>query len=544
MDKKKYTFFIVAIILLINVLFRIPVTPHEKGADSFLIHLMANSISNEGYIKWSIHPLSILGLYPLSYSSGAIITLSSVSQLAQVNMEHTILVISIILGIIAALCSFILAGEFNKGIIFRFFVAVSFSLSQIFLSLTQWSTSTRSWFVALLPLFIWSVIKAVNSRKPKYYVMSVFLFILLALMHRIFFFNILLVAVVILTYAFYWYKNKNPSLLSEKSLSIIQSVMLLITLSVGFFLIKNFRIASYKLNQLSSFGNIPLIESNSLIKILQHNILSLGILGVFIIPGVFFLFFKKDKKYQEYLLSFIIILFGLLITEIQYSFVYSLIFLALLSGYGVNGIFEYLSANYPRIGRLFVVGTALSAFILLSVIFIYDAPSTSARGENSWAGEDLYSAAIFFSRIDTDKAVAFSDIIRTPRVFAAYSQKRYAVPGESDYLIYNDIDTVNITITWKSAKSYLYDFKNPFTLVSPDIFRDTVDILYYQLSYPRVKNIIKQYDIGYILDNKLTKGKYVIPGYAGDSRLLKSVYSSENKIYDNQRHVLWQLDPN
>jgi len=67
---KKTSYGLIAFLVLLNVALRYPTTSHEVGVDSFVIHGLANSISENGYAKWVVHPLSIFGFYPYSYPSG------------------------------------------------------------------------------------------------------------------------------------------------------------------------------------------------------------------------------------------------------------------------------------------------------------------------------------------------------------------------------------------------------------------------------------------------------------------------------------------
>src|SRR3990170_5455428 len=96
-------------LILLNVIMRIPITPHEIGYDSFLIHFIADSISTYGHAKWWIHPLSIVGLYPFSYASALPFYLSGVSQSLSLEMEQTIWVVLLSLGILSSFTAYLMA---------------------------------------------------------------------------------------------------------------------------------------------------------------------------------------------------------------------------------------------------------------------------------------------------------------------------------------------------------------------------------------------------------------------------------------------------
>ena len=73
------------LLLLLNIIIRIPSIPHEKGYDSFFIHSLANSISYAGVAQWWINWMSVFGLYPYSYASAVPFTLSGISQLTGIS---------------------------------------------------------------------------------------------------------------------------------------------------------------------------------------------------------------------------------------------------------------------------------------------------------------------------------------------------------------------------------------------------------------------------------------------------------------------------
>jgi len=134
-------------LILLNVIMRIPLTPHEIGHDSFLIHFVADSISTYGHAKWWIHPLSIVGLYPFSMASALPFYLSGISQVLPLAMEQAIWVALLSIGIFSSFTAYLMAGAIKDDKIFKFITALAYSTSMGILVQTTWSASGRGLFL-------------------------------------------------------------------------------------------------------------------------------------------------------------------------------------------------------------------------------------------------------------------------------------------------------------------------------------------------------------------------------------------------------------
>ncbi|MFZ3111930.1 MAG: hypothetical protein WA111_03230, partial [Methanothrix sp.] len=211
----KNNYILLFILLLLNIVSRIPLTPHGRDTvDSAFIWSLANSISISGVISWALHPLSFLGLYPLSYPSGSPIFLSFTSQVTGVSIENTILVYGFILGILGMLGSYIMALKIKDHYLFAFLTSFAFSTAPIFIELTSWSASTRNLFLALFPLFLWAVFWF--NKKRTYLNKPILLIIIfgstLMTSHRISF----LITIILLSFTLakiVWYIKDKPRIL-------------------------------------------------------------------------------------------------------------------------------------------------------------------------------------------------------------------------------------------------------------------------------------------------------------------------------------------
>ena len=82
MFDRRTNFALFGFMVFLNILVRFYLmSNHEVGADSFVIHNLANSISDYGTAKWIIHPLSYFGLTPLSYPCAVPYILSGISRI-------------------------------------------------------------------------------------------------------------------------------------------------------------------------------------------------------------------------------------------------------------------------------------------------------------------------------------------------------------------------------------------------------------------------------------------------------------------------------
>jgi len=171
-------------------------TSHEIGVDTFYVHALSTSISTFGVAGWILHPSSFFGLYPYSYPSAQPFILSGLSQSLGISLEHTILLFSICLGILGVLSSYILAKEIFDDEVYSFLGAFLYSIAPNFVQYTYWQASSRSMFLAILPLIIWLFIRCGNKFKHKYVILSLMALIFLLATHR----TTILLTLTIFTY--------------------------------------------------------------------------------------------------------------------------------------------------------------------------------------------------------------------------------------------------------------------------------------------------------------------------------------------------------
>src|SRR5438445_3730932 len=163
----KPTYCLLLFLLGLNLIVRYPRTPHELGFDGFVLHGMTVSLIQNGNAKWVLHPLSYFGFYPLSQPSGSIFFLTGFTQLSGVPLDATILVFDMGLVGLGLFSAFLLSMEIRRDEGLALIVAAFFSLSPRFVSGLLWEIPTRTLFSALVPLFIWLLLRLQRTRDKR-----------------------------------------------------------------------------------------------------------------------------------------------------------------------------------------------------------------------------------------------------------------------------------------------------------------------------------------------------------------------------------------
>ena len=143
----------------VNLMFRYPTAQHEGGADSFVFQGLTQLILDAKHADWLISPLSVLGLYPLSHPSGSILSISDLTEVGGVQTEGSILLVDMLTSILGVLGAFVMAREIRTDDRLALLVAFVFSTAPRFVSSLEWQVPTRSLFTAVIPLFVWGLLR-------------------------------------------------------------------------------------------------------------------------------------------------------------------------------------------------------------------------------------------------------------------------------------------------------------------------------------------------------------------------------------------------
>src|SRR2546422_1974804 len=195
----KTVYALLLFLLGLNLITRYPRTPHELGFDGFVYHGMTVSLIQHGNAEWILTPFSYFGLYPLSHPSGSFFFLADLAQLAGAPVEAAILLFDMALVALGLLSAFLLSMEIRRDEGLALLVAAFFSLSPRFVSGLLWEIPTRTLFSALVPLFIWLLLRLHRTRDRRGIGLIAVLLTLMMSAHRLTVLMAVIIVVFILT---------------------------------------------------------------------------------------------------------------------------------------------------------------------------------------------------------------------------------------------------------------------------------------------------------------------------------------------------------
>lgn len=539
MFSKRKKYFILLMLIMLNVIIRIPAFPHEIGVDSFKIHAYANLISSDGFANWILHPLSVFGSYPFSIPSAVPFLQSGLSQSTAINMEHIILITSIVIGIIGTFTSYIMAKEIKNDDFFAVLVAFCFSISPLFLSITMWTTSSRNLFVALVPFFIWALLKCNNDSqyRLKYSTIIFFTFILLGTIHHM---VLLLVPVLIVYFValifnyikvkYYIFYNKIGALAIAAPFIFLAVYMLFVILQIFKLSIYDDFNIWYKYQSGVFFTGI---DAQTLIgNMIVDYASKIGILSIFVIPGLI-IYFRKQKNnlYRNFslmvLLSFApIITMGWYVPYILLSFFCVLLVCGILNLNNIKQVQQF----FPRLILICIISSTF-----FSMFMLWNWGILIPTEESNYLHDSTENMGLFLKDFHTIDASFVSNVIE--RQISSVSELPYPPPDTA--YIFNLIDESDLGI-------------NPSFSLSDLANLDESDVIYkisinYREEYRGQSNDVdsdsrrqynKKYNIKYVIQNNLILGRT----YSGRiDTFYSSVYEKKPKIYDNNELSIWYL---
>lgn len=173
---------------LLVLIFRFPITESPTGSDNFYYISAVKSILNSGSIFWAENVLSFYGLFPGTTPLGGLILATAITEITGLSIHNYHLIHSVSLSLLSTFGFFLLSGEFTTNYKSRWFSSLAFSLAPRFLTFSIWRFSLRFSLIALLPFFLWLLLRIVNEkygRNPKKLLaLLIFLTVILPSVHR------------------------------------------------------------------------------------------------------------------------------------------------------------------------------------------------------------------------------------------------------------------------------------------------------------------------------------------------------------------------
>lgn len=528
MLKANRSWILFSILIILNIALRIPTTPHEIGWDSFRTHGLAQIISDEGYIKWTLNPLSIFGLYPYSYATAVPLALSNFSLLTNINInvEWIIWLFSVFTAIIGIFTSYLMAGQIYNNKLFKFFVAFAFSTSLNFVYFTTWTVSTRALFIALLPLFIYFLLKYNSQKNLKYILFTVLLFFILALIHHLYIFTLIILMSFLVTHLFY-HKIRHKKIFESMkkypnwTLLALFAALFILPFIIGVTILEQF--SSFKF-QNTFYYNIYLV--------IAGYIRFIGFLGIFWVIGLFYLIFKRNKSFEEFFIVIMMLIFTPLLSATIYVPTLILPLISILIGFGMISIISIIKNRYAL--QIFLIVCFLAS-ISITALFQFWFPGILHQPDpfnERYMSDKDYNLAEWLNKNTYGTAIGTNEILLN-RIGSISPCKTVGqdIPALSCGFI--NKDNLNIEKISPLKPTFWSDY--PYQLKDGEFrYKITSAIIWFPYYDPRAKNIFSSADIQYFIT---TKGSSDL-----DKKMVKSVKEDKNKIFENGANEIWNLE--
>ena len=510
LNKIKFTLF--GLLIILNIILRFQVVSHEIGWDSFLMHIMTNSLTEFGYAKWFLHPLSIFGLYPASYASSMQFLLSGISQCTGMEMRWMIFLYCVFIGLLSMFTAYLMAGAIIDDDLFKFLVAFGFSASPAVLGYTTWTIPTRGLFVVLAPLLVYLLLKCRTSIKyvPLTFVLAIFLFAT----HHLFYFLIpAFFAFFILSICFKLrkYKYIGDIKIPEKLTSFMPIIGFIFMYSIPFFT-----------NRFIEYSKYASIDINYVRYI--------GILIIFAIGGLVYIIFKQNKSFNEWFLLLTLILVTTFIYQQTYMKWFLPIFAFILAGIGLINV---LRASEKRKYVLPIVTIFLLMTISFSAYYQFLHTYETDPFNERYIEESTYKTGRWMKENIIKGCAISHDESFCNRIFAASETVWHLIPASTCDQIYGFV-SINLSefkrypITEEAFWSSGYE--------GPAIGEAS----WYSVNM--LQRSPSDFNITYVVENKRTTGN-IITWHHGNypSKLLYLAYNEKNCIYDTGNINIWRL---
>lgn len=165
---RKTVLILLVLFVLISIAVRYPLVEHERfQTDSYTMHIFSKSIVDNGYARWTFHPLSYVGYYPLSYPTGVPVLLAEIAVMTDTSVELSILLMNMALAIMFCFSVFVLCRLFLMRAEFVLLATFLGILGARFVDTTYWDGSARGPLVVLVILFLFVAFHATSSRQRR-----------------------------------------------------------------------------------------------------------------------------------------------------------------------------------------------------------------------------------------------------------------------------------------------------------------------------------------------------------------------------------------
>lgn len=501
------------LLILLNIILRLQPIKNEMGIDSFIMHIMINSLTEYGYAKWILNPLSFAGLYPYSYSSSTLFFLSAIQQATNLEMNSIILIYTISLAIFSIFSMYLMMGAFTDNDLFKHIAAFLFSTSPGIITYTTQTIGTRPLVIVFAPLMIHILLNSWRSDKKIMLTFTLILFMFMT--HHILYFLLPIVGVILIFESLCKLRmQKFIRNVTGRYTNIMPTLIPVVLFMLSFSIPFVFK----KFLEYGSRYNLSIIEY----------IRYVGPLIVYSISGIFYLTLKQRKSFNEWIL----LLSTLFITAFIYIPTYmKWLIPVLFVPLAVIGIKNTLKGlDKKRIINVLIVILMINVLFtgFYQFIHVYEEDKHNGR----FIEESTYNTGIWMKEFTTGNAIS-NDRLLSFRIFAVSDSTHFLVPFTTIDAIYGFVET-DISFFKRhpiSSEEFWYD--GYYSDIDPG-----EDVWY------RVQQLLispNEFSIGYVVENMKGNGNIIWNHGSSSSSKVIELAHKEDLVYDVGNIKVWKL---
>ncbi|WP_156157472.1 hypothetical protein [Methanosarcina siciliae] len=476
------------------------------------MHIMINSLTEFGYAKWILHPLSLAGLYPYSYSSSVLFFLSGIQQVAGLEMNTVIFIYTIFLAVFSVFATYLMAGTLIDDDFFKHIVTIIFSTIPAMVTYTTYTIGTRPLLIVLVPFLMYLLLNKGNHIKQ---IILIFLLIpFLFITHHLFYFLLPMLVIYILSkicskLAIYEYLVQNAS----KKYSYLIPILIPIVLFMVFYSIP---VIFKKFLEEGSRYQFPII---SYIRYVGPSI-------IYSIGGLVYLTLKQNKVFNEWILLLSTLSLASFIYVPTYMKWFIPLFLVPLAGIGIINILKAQNKKYTVI--------LLTIILIVPIIYTGYFQYISKYEENEYYGRYIdgttYNTGVWMKEFTSGNAISNNEVF-SYRIFAISDTTHFLIPYTTIDAIYDFVDT-NVSsfkrYPLSSDKFWFDGYEGP----------DFGENLWYSLH--ELERSPEELEIEYIVEYVKANGNVVWNHASFPSKIIERGHS-ESLIYDVGTIKIWNI---
>lgn len=500
---------LIFLLIILNLILRFQAKPNELGIDSFIIHIMVNSLSEYGYAKWVLHPLSFAGLYPYSYSSSVQFLVSGIHQLTALDMNNVLFLYNITLGIFSFFTGYLIALSLIDDDFYKIVVALGFSTVPSIVAYTTYSFGTRPFVIVFIPLLMYLLFKYKTSYKN--ILLCSILGLLLFVSHKIISF---LFPFIFIFFIFHIFKTNFIKLDASKRFT--EKIYLFIPVLVFFF-----------------FFSIPFIFKKFLEEGSRYQLLIFdyfrysGPLLAFAFGGIFYLIFKQKKSINEWIFLLSTISLTTFIYEPTYMKWFIPIFIVPMAGFGLMNIIRI--QKKPKLIYFAIFVLFISIIFTSYFQFINEYRETPYN--KRFIEDETHTTGLWMKNSIEGDAIS-NDRIFSFRIFSASENIHFLTPFSSLDQIYGYLNS-DISLYKRYPLSSEEFWFSGFE--GPDEGEQLWESIHKLQKFPNELNI------KYVVENMKGNGRVIWHHTNILSKLLEFAYG-KTCIYDSGNIRIWFLD--